>query len=278
MKVALNTMVKNEGVTLKLVLPIWEKYEVDYYIFYDDNSTDDTVETIYNILPKEKVIIINDKLPEFNEGYYRQKMLDKSRELGVDYIISLDSDELLSSSITKDFKSFLSIYDTYDLYLFWYNVVEDGLMLYRSDSLYENNYRSFVLPVKHMGNLDTSQWKYHTPRTPVVTLPRTFTKDYGVIHLQSANKKYYAFKQLWYKHHELINYKHDITFINNRYDPVVNNLNFNPQFTPQNIIEGINIDLSFYDGLEEEKGYVKFIKDHYNEELITFGKEYIIWN
>jgi hypothetical protein len=42
----------------------------------------------------------------------RQKMIDKSKELNVDYIISLDSDELLSSSITKDFKNFLSIYDT----------------------------------------------------------------------------------------------------------------------------------------------------------------------
>jgi hypothetical protein len=58
---------------------------------------------------------------------------------------------------------------------------------------------------------------------------------------------------------------------------VVNGLNFNPQFTPQSIIEGINIDLSFFDGLEEEKGYVGFIKENYNQDLITFGKEYITW-
>jgi hypothetical protein len=277
MIVALNTMVKNEGTTLKSVLPIWKKYEVDYYIFYDDNSTDNTIDVIYEILPNNKVIIINDNLPEFNEGYNRQKMIDKSRELGVDYIISLDSDELLSTSITKDFKNFLSIYDTYDLYLFWYNVVGDSLMLYRSDPLYENNFRCFVLPVKHIGNLDTTQWKYHTPRTPTVNLPRTFTKDYGIIHLQSANKKYYAIKQLWYKHHEFVKYNHDVPFINGRYDPVVNGLNFNPQFTPQNIIDGIDIDLSFFNRLEEEKGYTDFIKKHYNEDLITFGKEYIIW-
>ena len=278
MKVALNTMVKNEGQILQRVLPIWKNYEVDYFIFYNDNSTDNTVDVIYDNLPEEKIIIINDNLPEFNEGYHRQKMLEKSKELNVDYIISLDSDELLSSSITKDFKNFLSIYDTHDLYLFWYNIVEDGLILYRSDSQYENNYRSFVLPVKHMENLDTTQWKYHTPRTPIVNLPRSFTKDYGIIHLQSSNRKYYALKQLWYKHHEFVKYNHDVSFINNRYDPVVNKLNFNPQFTPQNIIEGINIDLSFFNGLEEEKGYVGFIKENYNQDLITFGKEYITWN
>jgi hypothetical protein len=98
-----------------------------------------------------------------------------------------------------------------------------------------------------------------------------------IIHLQSSNKKYYAIKQLWYKHHEFVKYDHDVQFINGRYDPVVNGLNFNPQFTPQNIIDGIDIDLSFFNGLEGEKGYVDFIKEHYNEELITFGKEYITW-
>ena len=57
MKVALNTMVKNEEVMLSHVLPIWKNYPVDYFIFYDDNSTDNTNNIIYDLLPKEKVII-----------------------------------------------------------------------------------------------------------------------------------------------------------------------------------------------------------------------------
>ena len=68
MIVALNTMVKNEETMLKSVLPIWKKYDVDYYIFYDDNSTDDTVNVINSFLPEDKVIIINHNLPSFNEG------------------------------------------------------------------------------------------------------------------------------------------------------------------------------------------------------------------
>jgi hypothetical protein len=143
------------------------------------------------------------------------------------------------------------------------------------DPQYFSNFRSFVLPVKHIGKLNTSDWKYHTPRTPLVNLPQEFTREYGVIHLQSVNLKFYAIKQLWYKHHEFVKYGHSIEFINNRYDPVVNNLNFNPVKTDEKIIEGINIDLSVFEGMEIDKGYLNFIRENYNDKLITFGKEFL---
>jgi hypothetical protein len=57
---------------------------------------------------------------------------------------------------------------------------------------------------------------------------------------------------------------------------VVNNLNFNEKITPFEIVNGINIDLSFMKGLEKTKGYFDFVKENYKEELTTFGKEYII--
>ena len=268
-------MVKNEEVMLSHVLPIWKNYPVDYFIFYDDNSTDNTNNIIYDLLPKEKVIILNDKLERFNEGYQRQKMIDESRNLGIDYVICLDADELLSSNIVNNFSSFIKNYETTDLYLYWYNVVNDTLSEHRTDPLYENNYRCFVLPLKHTGNLDVNLWQYHTPRTPNVNLPRSYTKEYGILHLQSSNKKYYALKQLWYKHYEHLNYGHGFDYINQRYDPVVNNLNFNEKITPFEIFKGINIDLSFMDGLEKTKGYIDYVKENYKEELITFGKEYI---
>lgn len=276
MKVALNTMVKNEGIMLEHVLPIWKNYPIDYFIFYDDKSTDNTIEVIYKHLPKTKVIILNDNLEKFNEGYQRQKMIDESRNLNIDYVICLDADELLSSNIVKNFKDFIKIYETTDLYLYWYNIVNDTLLEYRSDPLYENNFRCFILPLKHTGNLDINQWQYHTPRTPNVNLPRSFTKEYGIIHLQSSNKKYYALKQLWYKHYEYLNYGHSFDYINQRYDPVVNNLNFNEKITPFEIIDGIDIDLSFVNGLEKIKGYYDFVKENYKEELTTFGKDFIV--
>ena len=275
MKISLNTMVKNEADTLQNVLPIWNKYKVDYFIFYNDNSTDETVDVIYDLLPEEKIIILNHNLESFNEGYQRQTMIDKSRELGIDYIICLDADELLSSNITKDITTFMKNYEEYDMKLFWYNVVNDGLILYRNDPMYSNNYRTFILPIKNIGDLNKNDWKYHTPRTPEVNLPKKFTKEYGIIHLQSVNTKFYAMKQLWYKHHEFVNYGHSIEYINNRYDPVVNNLNFNELETPKDIIEGINFDVKVFKSLIKKKMYLDFIKKNYNKQLITFGEEYV---
>lgn len=275
MKVALNTMVKNEEDILKSVLPIWKNYKVDYFIFYDDNSTDNTVDVIKSILPKNKVVILNHNLKSFNEGYHRQCMIDKSRELKVDYTICLDSDELLSSNIVKNFDEFLKTYETYDMKLFWYNVINDSLFFYRNDEMYQNNYRTFVLPMKHIDNLDIENWKYHTPRTPEVNLPKKITKEYGIIHLQCVNKKYYTIKQLWYKHHEYVYYNHSVDLINQRYDLVVNNFNFNPKLIDSYIIKDIDIDLSIFNNLEIKKGYYDFIMKNKNEDLITFGKEYL---
>jgi hypothetical protein len=277
MKVAINCMVKNESTILQRVLPIWKSYEIDYYIFYNDKSTDNTVEIIKSFLPTEKIIILNDNLPSFNEGYQRQRMIDESLDKGIDYIITLDADELLTTTITKDLKTFLNVYEETDMLLFWYNCVNNGIEEYRTDPLYSNNYRSFVLPTKNINRLDTSQWQYHTPRTPSVTLPnKYFTDHFGVLHLQSVNRKFYAIKQLWYKHFEFNEYQHTIDFINNRYDPVVNNLNFHPKKIKKELIEGININLDFFEGLEKEKGYLDYIKINKNEELITFGKEYFL--
>ena len=80
---------------------------------------------------------------------------------------------------------------------------------------------------------------------------------------------------MWYKHYEFVNYNHSVEMINNRYDGVVNNLNFNPQKIDESLIRGINIDASIFDGLEIEKGYLDFIHQNYNEKLITFGKNYL---
>ena len=275
MRVSFNTMVKNEGVLLDNILPIWSKYPVDFFVFYDDNSTDETCEIINKHLEKDRFIILNDKLPRFNEGYQRQKMIDESRNQKFDFVFSIDADELLSSSIISNFTEFLKIYNSTDLLLYWFNCVNDSINYYRTDPSYVNNFRSFVLPLKNTQNLNINNWQYHTPRTPNVNLPKQFTKDYGVIHLQSCNTRYYALKQLWYKHYEFVNYGHSAKEINQKYDSVINNLNFNPQPIKKEIINGIKIDLSFFENLAEIKGYTDFIKNNYNEELITFGKEFL---
>lgn len=275
MNVHFNTMVKNEGLLLDCVLPIWKAYAVDQFVFYDDNSTDNTLEVIAKHLPPERYVIYNDKLPAFNEAYYRSKMLQHSRKKRADYVLSIDADELLSANLCNDLSDVLKEYETKDIWLFWYNVVNDTLNQTRNDPSYVNNYRSFILPLKHTGNLDLSQWKYHTPRVPLVNLPKTKTKDYGILHLQAINRRFYALKQLWYKHYESVNYNHSIEDINGRYDPVVNGLSFCAVQTPSLIVGDLQFDSSVFDAIEEIRQHKKYVLEHLNPALITFGKEYL---
>jgi hypothetical protein len=268
-------MLKNEEALLEQVLPIWATYPVNTFVFYDDNSTDSSIDVISKYLPKERYVILNDKLESFNESYNRSKMLEYSRENNSDYVFTIDCDELLSANFDGIFEEILKNYEHHNFLLYWYNVVNNTLNLHRQDPAYLNNYRTFILPMKHTGKFDTSQARYHVPRTPSVNMPHAYTKEIGVIHLQSINTKFYAIKQLWYKHFEFVNYGYSEVEINNKYDSVVNGLNFNPTETPQEIVGDIKIDPSIFDTLLVKKGYLDFIKKHFNEKLVTFGKEYI---
>lgn len=268
-------MVKNEEDLLQHVLPIWKKYPINKFVFYNDNSTDNTIDIIEKNLEKDRYIILNDGLQSFNESHNRSRMLEYSRNEKADYVFTIDCDEILSSNLILKLDKILDIFETKNLLLYWYNVVEGTLKKTRQDPMYINNFRSFILPLKHTGKFDLTQWKYHTPRTPSIFLDTISTKSVGVIHLQAINKKFYALKQLWYKHYEFKEYGHSVSFINNRYDPVVNKLDFHSIDTPEEIIKDLQIDSKIYDKILEKKGYLKYIHEHYNADLITFGKEYL---
>jgi hypothetical protein len=271
-------MVKNEELLLKQILPIWKDYPIDEFVFYNDLSIDSTVEVIKEILGDKAAVLENREQIIFNESHNRSMMLEHSREAGADYVICIDADELMSASMLDNFGTVLSANSKVDIRYFWYNVVGGDLKNYRQDPSYVENYRTFILPMKHTGKFDMSQWKYHTPRTPPVNLPKVKAKKVGFLHLQSMNERFYALKQLWYKHFELVNYNHSVELINSRYDSVVNGLDFNAQPTPEDIISGIELPSQIndsFDEIERTKGYKEFIKENYNEGLVTFGKKYL---
>ncbi len=277
-KVQANVMVKNEELLLKNILPIWSQYPIDKFIFYNDNSTDNTKDIINEILGSRAIILENKEQKIFNESHNRSMMLEYSREDNSDFVISIDSDELISTNFVHNFEKILEMNQKYDLQFYWYNVVNGSLSQYRQDPMYKNNYRTFVLPIKSTGKFDMSLWKYHTPRTPQVFLPKASLREVGFIHLQSINTKAYALKQLWYKHYEHINYNHSIEMVNNRYDPVVNNLKFNEQPTPQDIVQGISFSEDInrcFEKISLSKGHENYILENYVKELVTFGSEYI---
>ncbi|MBC8443072.1 MAG: glycosyltransferase family 2 protein [Proteobacteria bacterium] len=273
MTVHANVMIKDEALLLPEVYKQWKDYPIDHWVFYNDNSSDNTEEVIRELFGKDATIL-NDKREEFSESHNRSRMLEYSRENMAEFVVSIDTDELMSSNLIKNWQDVLKESKKYDLQYFWYNVV-DSLKKRRNDPLYQHNYRPFILPMEFTGKFDMSQYKYHTPRTPEVSLPRAQVRDVGFIHLQSINKKFYALKQLWYKHYEYVTWGHSIDFINNRYDPVVNKLDFQEVNTPEPVIENIEFDVTVYDEMEEHKGYKKFIEDNLVPELVTFGREYI---
>jgi glycosyltransferase involved in cell wall biosynthesis len=266
-------MVKDEAILLAALAPQWLLYPIDKWVFYDDNSKDGTGEVI-NDLFGDRAVVFNDRLASFSESHNRSRMFEYSRENRAKFVVSIDADELMSANLLANFGEALAENEMYDVQYFWFNVV-GSLHKMRQDPQYKFNFRTFILPVAHCGVFDTTLFKYHTPRTPRVRLQQIHESERGFIHLQAINRRYYALKQLWYKHFEFKNWSHPIEYINARYDPVVNGCNFNERPTPKAVIDGIKFDPKIYDEVEKVKGYRQFILDNYQPELVTFGKEYL---
>jgi glycosyltransferase involved in cell wall biosynthesis len=274
MKVHINTQVKNEELLLEKVLPFWQEYPIDEFVFLDDNSTDNTSEVIGDFLGEEATIL-SPVTDTFHEAKNRSTMLEYSRSKDADIVISIDADELLSQSFLMNFDWLVEQALDIHVFLYQYNVV-GSLNKIRQDPEYEHNYRDFIFPMKHTGKFDESQNRYHTPRTPPINLPDSPIKECGFIHLQALNVKFYALKQLWYKVYEYKEYGKSVEEINATYDKVVNGLDFCEIDTPKNIIgDDWKFDASVFDKILEERKYVDYIKEHGHEDLITFGDEYL---
>lgn len=273
MKIHINCQVKNEATLLEHVLPFWQEYPVDRFVFLNDRSVDNTVEVIEDYFGDEAKIL-NSITENFHEGKNRSAMIEYSRDKGADIVISIDADELLSKSFLDHFDWIMNEALNLHLFVYQYNVVGSPNKI-RQDPSYVNNYRDFIFPLKYTGRFDETQDKYHTPRTPSIDLSEGFLKECGFIHLQALNIKFYALKQLWYKVFEYKEYGNFIEEINAKYDPVVNGLDFCEIDTPKEIIGDWKFDASVFDKILEERKYADYIKENGVDELITFGSEYL---
>lgn len=274
-KVHANVVFSNECVLLKHMVPIWNTYPVDEWVFYDDNSTDNSVQILSQL--NSKVTIINDNITgPFNETYSRNRLLEYSRDNGAEFVIALDADEFISTNALEEFDTFLNLHKEVDLEPYWYNFVEDVHHI-RQDPMYVNNYKSFVMHVPNTRSFkEFREVNIHCARTAPSNLKKVQTKKYGLMHLQALNRKFYALKQLWYKHWEYHDFNIHPRILNMKYDPVVNMLNFNKTKIPNELIKNIEIDANIFDELLEIKGYKKYVLENLVPELITFGQEYLI--
>ena len=118
-----NVMVKNEGLILREVLPIWKNYPIDSFVFLNDGSEDDTAEVINEILGS-RAVILERPLEKFHEAKNRAKMLEYSRNKS-DFVISIDADELLTTNMIQHWDQIMKTCQDFDLKMYWFNNVFD---------------------------------------------------------------------------------------------------------------------------------------------------------
>lgn len=286
MKIHINTQVKNEGILLEHVLPFWLDYPVDRFVFYDDSSTDDSVDVIYDFFGDECEIFRGNDInvphmsKTYNEAHMRNSMFEYSKSQNADLVIFLDADELMSKSMVENFGPIAEAALKHRLYFYWYNVV-GSIDKIRQDPQYVNNFKDFMIhpPYAQPYDLDKSQPKlkamHHTPRVPFSSLPvLQVPLDYGFIHLQAINIKFYVLKQLFYKVFEYKEYGRspsELVF----YDDVVNGMNFCETDTPKKIIGDWSFESSIFDKILKDRKYIEYINENSVPELITFGEEYL---
>ena len=274
-KIVGNVVLSNEEHILKEIAPIWGTYPVDEWVIFNDRSTDGTIDVLEKNISSKLTVIENDKDGPFHETYARDRMLEYSKEEGADFIISIDADELLSADVAENLYEVLQVHEKYDVHYFWYNFV-NTIGYRRNDSAYKQNYKSFIMPVKHTASFKQyNQLNIHCPRTAPVHLPKVAAREGGLLHFQSIDREFYALKQLWYKHWEYVDLGQSVENLNVKYDPAVNGLNFEEIETPPHIIQGIKFDPTIFKELLVIKGYREYINEHKVDELITFGKEYL---
>ncbi len=97
MKIICLTPVKNEAWILRRFLECASLW-ADYIIVADQGSTDGSVEIAKSY---EKVILVKNNNPEFNEEERQKLLIDESRKIdGKKLLISLDADEFLTANFT----------------------------------------------------------------------------------------------------------------------------------------------------------------------------------
>lgn len=280
-RVFANVMIRDEEILLSHVGKIWKHYPIDKWVFYDDHSSDDTVNTIYRIFG-DRAVVLRDK-DRKTESYMRYKMLQYSHDTGCSagVVVSIDVDELLSKSILDDFDNIIDISTKYNFQIYQYNCAGD-LYHQRTDPSYINNRRGFLVSLKHANMYEMcknaqSEKGYHLDRVPSIDLKRLEDDRYGFIHLQALNTTFYFIKQMWYKHYDFVESKMSIDKVNRRYDPVVNRGEFLPEPMPENIIDEQmmkHITPGIYDDvLRSKPHYLKYILSHLDSRLVTFGHD-----
>lgn len=175
----------------------------------------------------ERVIVMGELNPEWNEAEYRQRMLGKAREEGATHIALIDADEMLTANLLPRIRTMAEQMTPAEcLKLPWIQAWR-SIAQYRAD---ETTFGRARVPCLFRNSPELSfqpragNYQIHTriPKGAMVR-PHLDREDGGVLHFQHANWDALLAKQALYKMVERLRWPHiGVDEINNRYNGTVN--------------------------------------------------------
>jgi len=229
------TMTRNECFLLKEQLPIWSKY-ADGFIFFNDDSTDDTVEFLEKNKEKYNILAILNRPDDIvnvlkQESDVRQSLYDEALKYSKK-IICLDSDEYLDGSMTKEeLNQLLDTNAGTVFYLQWVQYASKNTL--RVDTSWNYNVTDRVASYSQRGVFPYRQMHslHLPPAERGVVIP---TANLFIAHLQWLDKRWVGVKQYFWKVTDYVNKKlHNADVVGaEAYDNSVNNFNWEYRQAP----------------------------------------------
>lgn len=202
------TRTKNESFLLKEMLPLWAKY-ADGFVFYDDGSTDDTLEFLERNKQKYNILEI---LKRNEEDDYVKKLKIETEERQLLYdtaykysnkIICCDSDEYLDGSMTKEqLEDLLDSKTDCTFHLQWVQYTDKNTI--RVDGPWGNNYKVRIGSYTERGDFGVAQMhSLHLPPTSNAEAINPY--QLFIAHLQWLDKRWVGVKQYFWKINDYVN-------------------------------------------------------------------------
>lgn len=215
----------------------------DAIVFYDDASTDNTVEIVQSLASTCNIEkIIRNHEWRYNEHNYRSRLLQAGREIGGTHFIALDADEMFTANLLAGDQLrnlILSLKPQEQIALAWIQLWRNTKQYRFDSSVWSNNYKAFIFCDD--GATQYDDIKFHLGRTPNNnwTTKTVSGYEYGVLHFQFVNWRNLLVKQAWYRCLERVYQpQKSISEINTLYAPSKDESNLGLKPAPAKWFEG----------------------------------------
>lgn len=232
------TMTRNECFLLKEMMPIWSKY-ADGFVFFNDDSTDDTLEFLEQNKEKYNILSIitrkDDIVGELKiESQVRQQLFDEAYK-HTNKIICMDSDEYLESDLTKEqLESILDGEHDCKFYLEWVQYTSKDTI--RVDGGWRQNFTDRI--GKYSIHPQFPYRQMHSLHLPPAADSKMFPRNVMYIaHLQWLDKRRVGVKQYFWKVTDYVNkLLHNADVVGaEAYDHSVNNFQWTYEYAPKEL-------------------------------------------